>query len=413
MKSLLLTNAGGLFVQGEQLVSALRGASILKEHSLSEPSFVLIENGTISNYGALDQAPSRADQVIDLEGKFVFPGFVDSHTHTVFAGSREHEMVARSQGQSYQEIALAGGGILNSAAKLQSMSEDELFEAAYVRIQRIIAKGTTTLEIKSGYGLSYEAELKMLRVIRRLKDAFSINIFASLLAAHALPKEYAQDRTGYISMITDRLIPEVADQGLADFVDVFCEKIAFSAAETEQILEAGQKHELLGKIHSNQFTSIGGIEAAIKYGALSVDHLEHLPQHDIDLLGQSDIVSTLLPQAAFFLSDPMPPARKLIDAGATIALATDYNPGSSPGYSMPFIMTLACIKMSMTPQSALAAMTINAAASLDQAARLGSITKGKRADLLITQKMPSLAYMAYSFSEDHIEQVYAAGKRIH
>jgi imidazolonepropionase len=354
----------------------------------------------------MENCPDRADEIIDAAGGFVLPAFVDSHTHLVFAAPREQEFVQRIQGMSYQEIAQKGGGILNSARRLSTCSEEQLLEDAFARLQEVISYGTGAIEIKSGYGLSVESELKMLRVIRRLKEISPIPIKASFLGAHAMPMEYKENRNAYIHQILDEMLPRIADEDLADYIDVFCEKGFYSTEETDLILNVGAKYGLKPKIHCNQFNSMGGIETAIKYNAVSVDHLEVLNDEEIEALANSNTIATLLPTAPFFLNDDhFPPARKLVESKVAIALASDFNPGTSPSGNMQFVLSLACIKLRLTPEEAFNAATINAAYALEMEGELGSISKGKKANLMITVPMPSLAFMPYYFGVNLVKRM--------
>lgn len=377
-----------------------------------ENAWLLIDNEQIKDFGAMKTCPENADQIIDTTGKMVLPSWCDSHTHLVYAGSREGEFVDRINGLSYVEIARRGGGILNSASRLQHTSEAELFEHASIRLEEVKNYGTGAIEIKSGYGLNTAAELKMLRVIRRLKESSDLTIKATFLGAHAIPQEYKADRNAYIDLIIKEMLPRIAGEGLADYIDVFCEKVAFSVAETAQIMEAGAKYGLKPKIHTNQFNCMGGIQASVKHGAISVDHLEVINDEEIACLLKSDTIATLLPSAPFFINDHYPPARKMLDAGIAIALATDFNPGSTPSGRMPFVLSLACIKMRMSPEEAINAATINGAYAMELGASHGSITKGKAANLFITKPIPSLAYLPYSFGSDLVEEVILQGKRV-
>ena len=373
-------------------------------------AWLLVKDERIEDFGRMDNCPSDINNTIDVSGKMVFPCWVDSHTHLVFAASREGEFVDRIKGLSYTEIAEKGGGILNSARRLQAAYEDELVEQAYSRLQEVIRFGTGAIEIKSGYGLSVEGELKMLRVIQRLKKRTTVDIKATFLGAHALPLAYKEKREQYIELIVKEMIPQIAAEKLADYCDVFCEKGFFSVDEMEQILQCGLDHGLKPKVHVNQFNCMGGIQAAIRYGAISVDHLEVINQAEIEALLISKTIPTLLPSAPFFLNDHYQPARKMIDAGLGVALASDYNPGSTPSGRMSFVLSLACIKMKMTPEEAINAATINAAYALELENDLGSIQKGKLANIFITKEIPSIAYLPYAFGSDLIEQVYIKGQ---
>lgn len=405
MKNILIKNIAGLVHSKNPINQPLRGEA-LKQIDLLENAYLMIEDGIISDYGSMDSIPERADGEIDANGGFVLPAFCDSHTHLVFAAPREQEFVYRIQGMSYQEIAERGGGILNSARRLQAMEEEALFDASQKRLFEVIKTGTGAIEIKSGYGLTLEAELKMLRVIKRLKEISPIPVKSSFLGAHAMPMEFRENREAYLSVIINEMLPRIADQGLADYIDVFCEKGFYSVEELDRILEAGAKYGLIPKIHTNQFNSMGGIETAIKYKALSVDHLEVLNEDEIRILSQGNTIATLLPSAPFFLNDEhFPPARKMVDAGIPIALASDYNPGTSPSGNMSFVLTLACIKLRLLPEEAINAATVNAAFALGLENELGTIQVGKKANLILTKPIPSLAYLPYSFGSSCIEKV--------
>ncbi|HRQ84016.1 MAG TPA: imidazolonepropionase, partial [Flavobacteriales bacterium] len=344
--------------------------------------------------------------------RYVLPGWCDSHTHSVFAAPREGEFVDRINGLGYEEIAAKGGGILNSARKLRAMGEEELYAGAKARLEEMMHQGTVAVEIKSGYGLDAASELKMLRVAQRLKKTLPLQVRTTLLAAHALPPEYKDNRAGYVDLIIKQLIPQVAGEGLAQYVDCFCERNYFTAEEMGLILEAGNKHGLKGKVHVNQFSSMGGIQAAVEHNALSVDHLEVMEDADIESLRGTRTIPTLLPSCSFFLGIPYGPARELIEAGLPVALATDHNPGSTPSGNMNFVVALACIKLRMSPEQAVQAATINAAAAMGLAEELGSLTVGKRASCLITKPVPSLAYLPYAFGQDHIDTVIIDGRTV-
>jgi imidazolonepropionase len=372
-----------------------------------ENAWLIIENGIIKDFGSHEQPiPEwQYDEHIDATGKIILPTWCDSHTHLVFAAPREQEFVDRIKGLSYAEIAARGGGILNSAEKLNNTSEDDLLEASWLRLQQVIAQGTGAIEIKSGYGLNTDAELKMLRVIQRLKAISPIPIKASFLAAHAFPVVYKENHQGYIDLIINEMLPKVAAEGLADYMDVFCEQGFFSVAETSQLLEAGWKYGLKPKIHANQLHASGGVQVGVQHNAISVDHLESMGQPEIDALMGSNTIPTLLPGAAFFLNMHYQPARLLIDANLPVALASDYNPGSCPSGNMNLLLTLACTQLRMTPEEAINAQTINGAAAMELQHELGSIAKGKKAQLIITKPVSSVAYLPYSYGENWIERV--------
>lgn len=367
-------------------------------------AWLLIENGVILGYGPMETVPERADITINASGKCVLPAFCDSHTHLVFARSREEEFVMRIKGKSYEEIAAAGGGILNSARRLQECSEAELEEKAWERIEEITSFGTGAVEIKSGYGLTPEAELKMLRVIRTLKEKSRLLIKSTFLGAHAIPTAYKQNREAYIQLVIDNMLPEVADQGLADYCDVFCEKGFFTPDETDKILQAAARHGIKPRIHANQLAVSGGVQVGVRNHAVSVDHLEHITQEEIDCLLGSNTFPTVLPSCSFFLNLPYAPGRAIIDAGLPLVLATDYNPGSTPSGKMPFVLSLACIHMRLTPEEAINAATINGAAAMEIREKTGTISVGKEARLIITKKMDSPAYIPYAFGSNSIER---------
>ncbi len=376
-------------------------------------AYVLIEDDTIVDYGSMDDIiKSDTDEVIDAEGKIVLPAWCDSHTHIVYAGHREQEFVDRINGLSYEEIANRGGGILNSAATLNKTSETDLYEQSVKRVKDVMKLGTGALEIKSGYGLTMEAEIKMLRVIKRIKQKFPIKVKATFLGAHALPSLYKNNKEDYLDLVISEMIPRVSEEKLASYIDVFCEKGYFSLEDTERILIAGKKHGLIPKIHVNQFNAFGGVALGVKYNALSVDHLEELNDDDITALQGSDTMPVALPSCSYFLSIPYTPARRLIDAGLPLALATDYNPGSTPSGNMNFVVSTACIKMKMTPEEAINAATINGAYAMGISNYYGSITRGKKANLIITKAVPSYNYLPYAFGDNHIDSVIINGEVI-
>lgn len=376
-------------------------------------AWLAIEDGLIVDYGSMDDFPGITDwkglEVIDAAEKIILPCYVDSHTHIVYAGNREGEFVDRINGLSYEEIAKRGGGILNSAALLRNTSEEELFQQSLTRFNEIIASGTGAVEIKSGYGLNLESELKILRVIKRLKDLNIIPVKATFLGAHAIPPEFKDNKEGYIKLIINDILPAIAKEKLADYIDVFCENGYFTAEETERILMAGKKHGLVGKVHAEQLSHSNGIKTAIKCGAISVDHLEYCNDSDIVELLKSKTMPTVLPGAAFFLGLPLPPARKMIDAGLPVAFASDYNPGSSPSGNMNFMASLGCIQYKLTPEEVINASTINSAYAMDVSNKLGSITRGKLANFILTKKINSYGFIPYSFSNNQIESVFING----
>lgn len=409
MRKQFIKNIKGLVQVGEDLPNVLRGKQ-MQQLPVLENAYLALEDNTVVDYGLMSDWPGITDwrdvEVIDATNCFVLPAFIDSHTHTVFAASREEEFVDRILGLTYEEIAAKGGGILNSARKLNDMNQEALFEAACIRIEKMIAAGTGALEIKSGYGLSVEGELKMLRVIAKLKAHFPIAIKATFLGAHALPQAYKENRAGYIDLLINDILPQIAQENLADYIDVFCERNYFTCEEMSHLLEAGAIYGLKPKVHVNQFSVLGGVAAAIQKEAISVDHLEELDQNDLDALAVSSTIATLLPGCSHFLSIPYGSARKLIEANAIVALASDFNPGSSPSYHLMHILSLACIKMKMTPQEAINALTINAAAALELSASHGKIAIGRKSPLIMTKEVPSLAYLAYAYTEDHIQRIF-------
>ena len=376
-------------------------------------AFLVVENGLISNFGEMKDCPNDLfTKVVDATGKMMLPSWCDSHTHIVYAGNREGEFADRIKGLSYEEIAENGGGIVNSAKELQQTSSEELYKQSEVRLKEVIQLGTGAIEIKSGYGLTEEAELKMLRVIRKLKKNYPIEIKATFLGAHAIPLDYKENKTGYVDLLVTKIIPKVALEKLAEYIDVFCETGYFSVSDTEKILEAGKKYGLTPKIHVNQFTAIGGVQVGTQFKALSVDHLEIMRDKDIDALKKTNTMPVALPGCSYFLSIPYTPARKMIDAGLPLALASDFNPGSSPSGNMNFVISTACIKMKMTPQEAINASTINGAYAMGLEHKTGTITKGKLANLILTKPINSYEFIPYSFGNNQIEKVYLKGIEI-
>lgn len=409
---MLITNIKGLVGLHSKDKLVLRGGE-LDSLPVLENAWLLIEDGLVKDFGIMDSIPSHVSSqpsLISAEGRYVFPSWYDSHTHIVFAASREEEFAMKIQGKSYEEIAAAGGGILNSANKLQKASEDELFESASVRLKQMILQGTGGAEIKSGYGLTTESEIKMLRVIRRLKDRFPIPIKATFLAAHAYPAEFKSNHQGYIDLIINEMLPQIAEEKLADYIDVFCEKGFFSVEETDQVLKAGAKYGLKPKVHANQLSVSGAVEVSVQNSAISVDHLEESDEETIRTLRNADTIVTLLPSCSFYLGIPFADAKSFIKADLPVALATDYNPGSTPSGNMSFVVSLACIKMKMFPEQAINAATLNGAAAMEISENYGSITIGKKANLFITKPMPSIAYLPYSFGEMQIETVILNGE---
>jgi imidazolonepropionase len=393
---------------------AIRGNNLNDLPSV-ENAWLAIENGYISDYGSMEDFPAITDwrnlEVIDIEGKYILPTFCDSHTHLVFAAWRETEFVDKIKGLSYESIAAKGGGILNSAKRLQQTSENTLYELAKERIKEIIQTGTGAVEIKSGYGLTVADELKMLRVIQRLKSENLLPIKSTFLGAHAFPIAYKENKEAYIDLIIHEMLPNIHSEKLADYIDAFCETGFFSIAQTEKILNAAAKYSLKVKLHANQLANSGGVQLGIQHHAISVDHLENIGPAEIEALGISQTIATMLPGAAFFLRLNYPPARDLINANAILAIATDYNPGSCPNGSMPYMISHACIQMKMTPEEAINASTINGAAAMEVLNEVGSITRGKKANFIITKEMNDLAYLPYKFGGGVIESVYIDGKK--
>jgi imidazolonepropionase len=415
--SLLITNIKQLVGTREE-THLLRGKELSQLPSI-ENAYLITKDEEIAEYGEMKNLPSTNEQrtTINASGQFILPAWCDSHTHLVFAGSREEEFVDKIKGLSYSEINSKGGGILNSAKKLNETSEDELFNQAWKRLEQVSKLGTGAIEIKSGYGLT----LKMLRVIKRLKDRSNLSIRSTFLAAHTYPLEFRENHQGYINIIINQMLPIIAKEKLADYIDVFCEKGFFSVEEMETICKAGMSYGLKSKLHVNQLNSIGGIQSGIKLKALSLDHLETLTDEEIQLLSGSKAspsgevwrgIGTLLPTAAFFLRMPFQPARQLIDAGCAVALASDFNPGSSPSGNMNFVISLSCIQMKMLPEEAINAATINGAYALELENELGSITVGKKANLIFTKPIPSVAHLPYSFSTNCIDKVMIKGNFI-
>ena len=413
-----------IIINIQQLVNVREETMLLKGQALAnlpciENAYLLLEDGFIIDYGPMYELelkiPQLPKNIIDAGGCYILPAWCDSHSHIVFAASRENEFIDKIKGESYAEIAAKGGGILNSAQKLNDATEDELFSSAWKRLEEISKLGTGAIEIKSGYGLTVEGELKMLRVIKKLKEKSSLSIKATFLGAHTYPLQFKQDHTGYIDSLVNDMLPVIAQEKLADYIDVFCETDFFSSEEMEIICRAGLKYGLKPKLHVNQLNSIGGIEAGLKLKAISMDHLETLTDEEIYLLSNQksdqlkDTICTLLPTAAFFLRMNYPPARKLIDGGCAIALASDYNPGSSPSGNMNLVVAMSCIKMKMLPEEAINAATLNGAYAMELENELGSITIGKKANLIFTKPIPSLAYIPYSFGTNLIDKVMING----
>jgi imidazolonepropionase len=413
MHKILIKNIQQLAQVRESGINTVKGAAMAVLPSIFD-AWLAIEDDLIVAYGKMEEWPGITDwsnlEVIDASGKIVFPTYCDSHTHIVYAGTREGEFVDRINGLSYEEIALRGGGIINSAQKMQTASEDKLYDDALMRINEMISQGTGAIEIKSGYGLSLEAELKMLRVINKLKQTLPIPIKATFLGAHAIPLEFKENRKAYIDLIINEMLPAIANEQLADYCDVFCERNYFSSEETMQILKAAKQYGIGAKVHAEQLSNSGGVIAGVKAGAISVDHLEYVGEAEIKALSTSETMPVILPGAAFFLSLPHPPAKKMIQAGLPLAIASDFNPGSSPSGNINLMNAIACIQYGLTPEETINASTINGAYAMGISKNYGSITIGKKASFVITKEIPSLAYLPYAFGSLLIEQVFINGK---
>lgn len=406
----LFKNIKQLVQVREQHIKYVSGKG-MKNLPIIENAFLLVENERIASFGKMENCPKISGaKEIDVTGKIIMPTYCDSHTHLVYAGNREGEFVDKINGLSYEEIAKRGGGILNSAKKLAETSEQDLYLQSKARLEEIIGQGTGAVEIKSGYGLSFESELKMLRVIKRLKENYDIEIKATFLGAHAIPSKFKNDKEGYLKMLINDLMPIVAKENLAEFVDIFCEKGYFSVKDTEMILKAGKKYGLIPKIHVNQFNAIGGVKVGVKNNALSVDHLEIIEDGDVEVLKNSETMPVALPACSFFLGIPYTPARKLINEGLPLALASDFNPGSTPTGNMNFVVATSCIKMKLTPEEAINAATINGAYAMGLEKEFGSITVGKFANLIISKAINSYSSIPYSFGTNKVEAVYLKGK---
>ncbi len=408
---ILLTNIKELIQIREASVRKVSGDEMAMLPTIKN-AFLLIENDKIKDFGSMENCPDLSVQKINCEGRIVLPSWCDSHTHIVYAGNRIQEFVDRINGLSYEEIANRGGGILNSAKKLNATPEDEIYEQSKLRLEEVIKQGTGAVEIKSGYGLTVEGELKMLRVIRRLRENYPISIRATFLGAHAFPSEYKENHSAYIDLVINEMLPKIAEENLADYIDAFLETGYFSVEETEKIMAAGKKYNLIPKIHVNQFTAINGIASCVKYGALSVDHLEIVTDEDIEALKGSDTMPVALPSCSYFISIPYTPARKMMSAGLPLALATDFNPGTTPSGNMNFVVATACIKMKMTPEEAINAATINGAYAMGLSETHGSITIGKKANLIITKPIESFYQLPYAFGTNFIEDVILNGELI-
>lgn len=410
-KALLITNIKALVGVHAKGVEKLRGSEMANLPTL-ENAWLLAEHGRISHFGSMAELPEKYASVARISANqgYVLPAWCDSHTHSVFSASREEEFVMKIQGKSYEDIAEAGGGILNSARKLQFLSEEDLFFAARNRIEKLIALGTGAIEIKSGYGLSVEGELKMLRAILTLKENLPIPVQATFLGAHAYPPEYKNNHAGYLDLLINQLLPQIADEGLAQYIDVFCEQGFFSNDECSRILEAGAKYGLKPKVHANQLSASGAVETAVQHGAISVDHLEVMNESGMQALENSDTMATILPNCSLFLNIPFANARELMNRNVAVALASDFNPGSSPSGNMNLVVALACMRQKMLPEEAINAATLNGAAAMELSAAFGSITPGKVANLIITKPISSLAYLPYAFGENLIDRVIINGK---
>ncbi|MCS7029010.1 MAG: imidazolonepropionase [Bacteroidia bacterium] len=409
----VFTNIKKLYTVADTDTYYKKGIS-MQEPKQIENAYLRIHKNKVVEYGTMqDLQMNEFEEVVDVTGKIVFPTFCDSHTHIVYAGTREQEFVYKIQGLTYQEIAAKGGGILNSAAALQNTSEKVLYQEALQRLQSMIARGTGAVEIKSGYGLTVESELKMLRVIAMLKESVEIPVKATFLGAHAIPSAYKNNRQAYIRLIIEEMLPNIAEEKLADYIDVFCDEGFFTAQETDLILEAGAKYGLKPKIHANELSNSGGVQVGVKYKAISVDHLEHTTEQELECLLHSDTVATLLPSTAFFLGLKYPDARRMIDKGLCVALASDYNPGSSPSGNMSFVISLACIQMHILPEEALTACTLNGAYAMEIShLGYGKLCPNGPANFVVTKPCQSLAAIPYHFGDNLIEQVWIEGKRL-
>ncbi len=408
----LITNIQELLQVRDASIRKVSGSEMAILPSIKN-AYLLIENDLIADFGLMENCPKiNADETIDATGKVVLPAWCDSHTHIVYAGNRIQEFVDRINGLSYEEIANRGGGILNSAKKLNETSEEELYNQSKARLKEVIKQGTGAVEIKSGYGLTVDGEIKMLRVIKKLAQNYPIAIKATFLGAHAFPVEYKENHSGYIDLIINEMLPKIAQENLADYIDAFCETGYFSVEETERIMEAGKKYGLRSKIHVNQFNAINGIAACVKHNALSVDHLEVVTDEDIEVLKNTETMPVALPSCSYFISIPYTPARRMLNAGLPLALATDFNPGTTPSGNMNFVVATACIKMKMTPEEAINAATINGAYAMGLEKTHGSITLGKKANIIISKEVTSFYQLPYCFGTDLIDSVIIEGKKI-
>ncbi len=408
---------------GVQEVSALKVGAEMDSLNGIKDAYLLVEDGRIAQYGPMCDMPQnlrdmaenavlKSGEIVDATGRYIMPAFCDSHTHLVYAGSREQEFTDKIKGLSYQEIARRGGGILNSAKLLSQTSEESLFNSAMQRAREIMGQGTGAVEIKSGYGLNPQDEIKMLRVIARMKEESPLTIKSTFLGAHAFPAKYADDHNGYVEEIINEMIPMIASEGLAEYIDAFCEEGFFSVEDTDRIFNAGMKYGLRPKVHANQMGFSGGVQVGVKYNAISVDHLESTGADEFRALKESDTIATILPGATFFLNMQYAPARQIIDYGIPVAMASNYNPGSCPSGSLQFQMALACIAMKLTPAEALNACTINGAFAMGVDDMLGGITAGKQANIILTKEIPSIDFIPYAFTTPFIERLYIAGKEV-
>ncbi len=409
MSTILIKNIKCLYGIEEQSNALKKGEAMAKVQSWDD-AFLYIENGMIAAYGPMDACPNVVVNTLDASGSYVMPGWCDSHTHIVFAASREEEFVYRLQGMTYAQIAEHGGGILNSAKKMAEIDEDSLYIQSANRLENVIRMGTVAIEIKSGYGLTTASELKMLRIIKRLKENYSVEIKSTFLGAHAMPSMYKENREGYIDLLINEMLPAIAKENLADYIDVFCDKGFYTVAETDKILKAGLKYGLKPKIHANELAISGGVQVGIANNAISVDHLEEIGQDEIMALLHSDTIPTLLPSCSYFLNIPYAPVRKMIANGLGVCLGSDYNPGTTPSGNIPLLLSLACTQMKMLPEEAFNAITINGANAMELQSRFGSISVGKVGSVIVTKAIPSFAYIPYAFGENHIKQVILNGQ---
>ena len=412
MKRLLIKNIKQL-IQIEHTPKLRACGSDMGKLETLQDAYLIVEGDRIATFGPMSELPEVSfDDEVDATGRVVMPTFCDSHTHLVYANSREHEFVDKIRGLSYEEIAKRGGGILNSAKATVAASEEELYDMAQRRLEEAVRLGTGAIEIKSGYGLTTESELKLLRVIRRLKEHSPLTIKSNFLGAHGIPMEYRGHQEDYVDLVINEMIPRVAAEGLADFVDVFCDHGFFTVEDTARILEAGIKYGLRPKIHANEMAISGGVQVGVKYGAISVDHLEQMGDAEIECLKGSETMPTILPGCAFFLNLPLSPARKMIDSGLPVAMASDYNPGTAPSSNMQLILSMACIRYRLTPEEAINATTLNTGYAMGVNDQLGSIAVGKRANFIITKPIPTYEYLPYAFGENKVEAVFIGGKRV-